>query len=149
MTPHLSSTSTIPDDMWLCCHCSGGNLIALTDNACPVCTHYRCSLCAGPGATYSTMYSSFCFQSSHAHENSTKHYNNDYSNNTSGQHPCFYSYSHSHSHSYSTHVYLTSPPSTTFNGAGSPAPGAWLCSQCGAANSDLTPDFCPVCGCGR
>jgi hypothetical protein len=26
------------------------------------------------------------------------------------------------------------------------APGVWVCEFCGASNSDLTPDFCPVCG---
>ncbi|KAF1999007.1 hypothetical protein P154DRAFT_577396 [Amniculicola lignicola CBS 123094] len=26
---------------------------------------------------------------------------------------------------------------------------AWLCTECGGANSDLTPDFCPVCGAPR
>lgn len=34
-------------------------------------------------------------------------------------------------------------------GAGSAAPGSWECENCGAANSDLTPDFCPICGAGR
>ena len=35
---------------------------------------------------------------------------------------------------------------TTYGGAGSPAPGAWYCPNCSAANSSNTPDFCPVCG---
>ncbi|PSN59971.1 hypothetical protein BS50DRAFT_640410 [Corynespora cassiicola Philippines] len=30
--------------------------------------------------------------------------------------------------------------------AGSPAPGTWYCANCSAANSNLTPDFCPACG---
>lgn len=37
----------------------------------------------------------------------------------------------------------------TNGGAGSPAPGAWECENCGAANSDLTADFCPICGVTR
>lgn len=38
---------------------------------------------------------------------------------------------------------------TTYGGAGSPAPGSWVCENCGSSNSDLTPDFCPICGNGR
>lgn len=43
----------------------------------------------------------------------------------------------------------TSPPWTSYPGAGSPAQGSWICGACGTANSDLTPDFCPACGSGR
>ncbi|KZM26809.1 hypothetical protein ST47_g2048 [Ascochyta rabiei] len=35
---------------------------------------------------------------------------------------------------------------TACGSAGSPAPGSWVCSNCGAANSANTPDFCPICG---
>jgi RNA polymerase subunit RPABC4/transcription elongation factor Spt4 len=35
---------------------------------------------------------------------------------------------------------------TPYDGAGSPAPGSWICDNCGASNSDNTPDFCPICG---
>ncbi|KAF2001541.1 hypothetical protein P154DRAFT_521608 [Amniculicola lignicola CBS 123094] len=28
-------------------------------------------------------------------------------------------------------------------------PGTWVCAECGSANSDLTPDFCPTCGTPR
>jgi len=33
--------------------------------------------------------------------------------------------------------------------AGSPLVGSWTCSECGASNSGLTPDMCPVCGSER
>ncbi|PVH93504.1 hypothetical protein DM02DRAFT_222244 [Periconia macrospinosa] len=33
--------------------------------------------------------------------------------------------------------------------AGEPAPGAWICGNCYASNSDLTTNFCPICGAGR
>ena len=44
-------------------------------------------------------------------------------------------------HGYGPH----SGPVTTLSGAGTPAPGSWMC-ECGASNSDLTKDFCPICG---
>ncbi|KAF2631608.1 hypothetical protein BU25DRAFT_191956 [Macroventuria anomochaeta] len=38
---------------------------------------------------------------------------------------------------------------TSHGSAGSPAPGSWACDNCGASNSDNTPDFCPICGASR
>ncbi|KAL5458344.1 hypothetical protein PMIN06_003383 [Paraphaeosphaeria minitans] len=40
----------------------------------------------------------------------------------------------------------TAPSHITCGGAGSPASGVWYCQYCRAANSNLTPDFCPACG---
>ena len=40
-------------------------------------------------------------------------------------------------------------PWYALQGAGSAAPGSWECANCGAANSSLTPDFCPICGVRR
>ncbi|KAK7192152.1 hypothetical protein PSPO01_01724 [Paraphaeosphaeria sporulosa] len=40
-------------------------------------------------------------------------------------------------------------PSTPYGGAGSPVTGVWYCQHCRAANSSLTPDFCPACGARR
>jgi hypothetical protein len=40
-------------------------------------------------------------------------------------------------------------PGYALQGAGSAAPGSWECANCGAANSSLTPDFCPICGVRR
>lgn len=46
-----------------------------------------------------------------------------------------------------TQYYSTSH--VTYGGAGSPAPGVWVCENCGASNSDNTPDFCPICEVSR
>ncbi|XTI90213.1 hypothetical protein V2W45_1213250, partial [Cenococcum geophilum] len=43
----------VPVDMWICCECNGGNLVANADQCCPVCGHRRCSTCIGPGQPYS------------------------------------------------------------------------------------------------
>lgn len=37
-------------------------------------------------------------------------------------------------------------PFHSMSQAGASAEGSWQCSECNASNSDLTPDFCPICG---
>ena len=50
---------------------------------------------------------------------------------------------------YTTTIQYHATSYTSYDGAGSPAPGSWICDDCGASNSDNTPEFCPICGAQR
>ncbi|KAF1840224.1 uncharacterized protein K460DRAFT_359932 [Cucurbitaria berberidis CBS 394.84] len=156
--------SRVPADMWICGSCKGGNLIALTGTSCPVCGHQRDSCCIGPGEIYSdnTEFSRGqsdsqppCPTAPSFHTNGTAFHAHLAD---AGRLPHVAAPSTNHSTSEYEAEYdqypswpelKTSIPLTNCPGGGTPAPGSWICQQCGAANSDLTPEFCPICGSGR
>ncbi|KAF1957954.1 hypothetical protein CC80DRAFT_503492 [Byssothecium circinans] len=132
----------VPNDMWICCLCNQGNLIPLADQQCPVCGHWRDATCIEPGQQYSTA--AIVFSDDHRSPHSHGHLTYIDCHDTTPQPYC------------SPVPHHVVPKQYTFNrliatlgGAGSPAPGAWICTNCGSANCALTPDFCGACGAYR
>ncbi|KAF2646274.1 hypothetical protein P280DRAFT_525000 [Massarina eburnea CBS 473.64] len=171
----MNQLSSVPKDMWVCCECKEGNLVALANERCPVCSHARCGTCINPDQKY---YWATSITSLDEHDLCSTHpthhhyptydftpprYNIPASNYTStASNDTWYC---SECGALNLDHYDRCPVCgqgtksimafdqensyTTLGGAGSPAAGSWVCGNCGAANSSLTPDHCPACGAYR
>jgi hypothetical protein len=128
----------VPSDMWICCNCDGGNLIAIAKERCPVCTHARCSnYCKGPNTPLDDWSGPFSSQG-HPDAFSTE----DPASPMSSTPPTY----RSSMKLYVVMAFNIPEEPVTLPAAGKPCSGYWVCDNCGASNSGLTPDFCPVCG---
>ncbi|KAF2184067.1 hypothetical protein K469DRAFT_709966 [Zopfia rhizophila CBS 207.26] len=132
---------TVPNDMWQCCGCGGGNLIALADEQCPVCGHTRDISCKGPGSQMS-----FAAPSFNCNHGPPRLYCNTSMVLEPSVIPACPLRPQQNDYNYTGHY-------ETHRGEGISIPGAcsgdygdmWQCSNCGADNNDWL-DFCPLCG---
>lgn len=139
---------TVPNDMWICGNCEGGyNLIKLTDGRCPTCGHQRDSCCTGPGEPYPQTTGLFPGYPGYSSAPSDLGICSEYGAENCDWvdlSPLCNIGTRSTGSDYTSAIAFDS-----YGGAGSPATGSWECGECGSANSDLTPDFCPACGASR
>ncbi|KAF2867408.1 hypothetical protein BDV95DRAFT_610808 [Massariosphaeria phaeospora] len=125
------SRPTVPEDMWICCVCNQGNLLAHATDRCPVCEHERNdSCCIGPGQQYSeTLPYQFQFH------NPTPAFGNWYLPTMIKS--CGLE-------SFGQLEYLGASDTAPCDGQ---PPDTWYCSECDALNMNYV-DLCPVCGQG-
>jgi hypothetical protein len=130
------NSPNVPQDMWICGECKSGNLIALTDDRCPVCGHGKDGCCTGPGQPYPAATGLFPGYPDYQYPN------------TRAALPYYPATIDSHQ-SYS-------PSTSTGYGYGAQAPmnsypeapnDLWTCHECGSQNCNWC-DQCPVCGRG-
>ncbi|KAF2787423.1 hypothetical protein K505DRAFT_421785 [Melanomma pulvis-pyrius CBS 109.77] len=132
----MSNGERVPVGFWFCCNCHTPNSTTYNPKICPSCGHERDPCCLEAGALKpipkNSSYSGFIFDG------------------PSRVDP-FDPFPHITQHQYSPRQYdqPASPDDALAGPADAPAgsipSGSWIC-YCGAANSSLTPDFCPLCG---
>ncbi|KAF2251832.1 hypothetical protein BU26DRAFT_602336 [Trematosphaeria pertusa] len=127
--PH---TGEVPEDMWICGECNGGNLIELTADQCPVCGHTKDHCCIGPGEQYPKRTGLFPghpelnYSSSHIHTTPS---------------PCIPSEGQCDINT------LCRGGGPFINNADGIPDDVWICSECGGENRDWY-DVCPLCNIG-
>lgn len=130
----VNMTAIIPGDAWMCCQCSGANVIEL-EEYCPDCNHQKCSTCLGPGQSYdATLALGF---STDALSLATS------SSAVPSTSPSFSRISACSSQEHDTNH------TGGFNNAGiitDMDDDVWVCCQCKSANlAANSPERCPVC----
>jgi hypothetical protein len=159
--------------MWVCCICLNGNLIALTDDHCPVCNHERDNCCFGPGdpipettGQFSNYFQHNPSHSRHAHPFNSSPHSLEYHSGVfvrslargfddlwyceCGAENCdWYDVCPTCGRSKPAESHLgTVLPFRSLGGAGEPAPGVWVCvnQECLSPNSVLHDTHCGACG---
>ncbi|KAF2714423.1 hypothetical protein K504DRAFT_486343 [Pleomassaria siparia CBS 279.74] len=140
-----SNGNTVPEGYWFCyqLNCQQPNKVDIAPEKCSTCGHtrdYSCKEAGDPRSSPIARYNEATFDDSSvvgimgSTPSITQHHY------AIGQYPpdeTIVHFPHARYYSYSC-LYNTLP-------AGAPAAGSWMC-DCGASNSNLTPDFCPICG---
>ncbi|KAF2464316.1 uncharacterized protein BDR25DRAFT_381431 [Lindgomyces ingoldianus] len=134
----MASGDRVPEGMWFCCSCKNPNIKALTSTKCSNCTHEKDASCADEGDKKPLPTGVSSVPIFDYYQSASKP---GFSMNAPGlsyalSHPPQVHCNYARQFKDSTSILETIVPNF---------PDAWTCPGCGASNSGLTPNFCPVC----
>jgi hypothetical protein len=133
------NSPNVPHDVWICGQCKNGNLLALTDDKCPVCDHTKDYCCTGPGEPYPKSTGLFPGYPDYQYPSTRAALPYYPAPMVSYQFELATGYAHEHGHRETGETPLHNYPDTPND--------LWICNECGSQNCNWY-DLCPICNRG-